>query len=477
VREGVKVFPFRRISRGAIVTMSLVRESPAPERLFAGSRVEGVLNVDLTPELAIRVAMAFGSAMDPASRVAVSRDPGRGARAIKRAVIAGLTAVGVSCEDLEVAPLSAARYFTFSSGASGGISVRTKPGDPHTVRLFFFDGAGREIPETLRRQVERIFFREGFRRALPHELGDVRLARWVQPYVEALVSWLPPGDGNRRRVVLDAGHGSVALVLPLYLGELRTESLVLGGELDPRLFSEAESDLPGRLERVGELVRTSGAALGAVLEEGGEGLLLLDDAGLPVPAERALLLLIRMLPKGEAGRVVVPFSATSLVEEVAGERGLAVVRTPMDPSRLLAEATGPDCLLVSDGQGRYGFPRFFPGFDAFLALGVLVRGLEPGQGLSELLEGLPYPEVLTSTVHVSWEAKGKIMRLLLQAAEGGRVEVTDGIKITTPEGWVLAAPDPTRALIRLWAEGKDPGAAEKLISEYGQLVRRLAGEE
>lgn len=484
VKEGVKVFPFRRISRGAIVTKSLVRESVAPERLFAGGLVEGVLNVDLTPELAVRVAMAFGSVLDPGSRVAVSRDPGRGARAIKRAVIAGLTAVGVNCEDLEVAPLSAARYFTFASGAAGGISVRTRPGDPHTVRMLFFDAAGKEIPEALRRQAERVFFREGFRRALPHELGDVRLARWLQPYVEALTSWLSGAEiglsrGERRprlRVVLDAGNGSVALVLPLYLGRLGVESLVLGGELDPRLFAEAEQNLSARLERVGELVRNSGAALGAVLDEGGEGLVLVDEVGLPLSPERALLLFVRLVGGEQGGSVVVPFSATSLVEEVAREEGLEVIRTPMGTSRLLAETAVPGRLLVSDAQGRFGFPDFFPGFDAFVALGLLVRAVESGRSLSSLLEGMPTPAVLTAEVQVSWEAKGRVMRLLLQALERERVEVMDGVKVTTPEGWVLVAPDPTRAVIRLWAEGRDPARGGALLEEYVAMVTRLAGE-
>ena len=62
------------------------------------------MNVDITPETATRLAMAYGTAAAAAAtRWSRSRDAHPASRMIKRAMIAGIVATGVSVEDLRVA--------------------------------------------------------------------------------------------------------------------------------------------------------------------------------------------------------------------------------------------------------------------------------------------------------------------------------------------------------------------------------------
>ena len=63
VHAGVKVFPFKTVEHGAIVNSSIVWESTGRAHLFGRNGVSGLANVDITPELAVRLAMAFATSM------------------------------------------------------------------------------------------------------------------------------------------------------------------------------------------------------------------------------------------------------------------------------------------------------------------------------------------------------------------------------------------------------------------------------
>ncbi|HEY5164494.1 MAG TPA: sugar phosphate nucleotidyltransferase, partial [Acidimicrobiia bacterium] len=142
ISAGVKVYPFKTVEADAVVNSSIVWETRGVRTLFGPHGVRGLANVDVTPEMAVRVAMAYGTALKRGSFVTASRDTSRAARALKRAVIGGLNLAGVTVEDVELATVPLTRFQVRNSHALGGISVRLVPGDPDSVELRFFDADG-----------------------------------------------------------------------------------------------------------------------------------------------------------------------------------------------------------------------------------------------------------------------------------------------------------------------------------------------
>ena len=59
INPGVKVYPFKTVEHGAIVNSSIVWESRGARHLFGRHGVAGLANVDISPELAVRLAMAY----------------------------------------------------------------------------------------------------------------------------------------------------------------------------------------------------------------------------------------------------------------------------------------------------------------------------------------------------------------------------------------------------------------------------------
>src|SRR6185503_1669741 len=96
----VRVYPFKTVETGAHVQRSLIWQPRGASTLFSDEGVTGIVNVDITPETATRLAMAYGTALSRGEQVVASRDAHPASRMIKRAMIAGIVATGVSVEDL-----------------------------------------------------------------------------------------------------------------------------------------------------------------------------------------------------------------------------------------------------------------------------------------------------------------------------------------------------------------------------------------
>src|SRR5438034_8693937 len=110
LNPGVKVYPFKTVEPSAVINSSIVWESRGARSLFGRLGIAGLANVDISPQLAVRVAMAYATTLKKGATVTTSRDSSRAARALKRAVQAGLNAAGVNADDLEVAPIPATRF-------------------------------------------------------------------------------------------------------------------------------------------------------------------------------------------------------------------------------------------------------------------------------------------------------------------------------------------------------------------------------
>ncbi|HYH27339.1 MAG TPA: sugar phosphate nucleotidyltransferase, partial [Actinomycetota bacterium] len=173
LNPNVKVYPFKTVEPGSIVTKSLVWETRGIRNLFGERGIAGLANIDVTPEMAMRVALAFGSTLKKRSVAVAGRDATRSARIVKRAMVVGLNAAGVDVHDLELVPIPVARFYARSARALAGISVRTAPFDPQSVEIRLFDERGIDIDAGTERAVERAFYRDDLRRAFHHEIGEL----------------------------------------------------------------------------------------------------------------------------------------------------------------------------------------------------------------------------------------------------------------------------------------------------------------
>jgi mannose-1-phosphate guanylyltransferase/phosphomannomutase len=478
ISAGVKVYPFKTIEAGAVVNTSVVWESRGQRTLFGQRGVSGLINVEVTPELAVRLASAYATTLKKGATVTTSRDVSRAARTLKRAVQAALNSSAINVMDLEALPLPVARFETQRSNYSGGVALRTTPGDTQSVDIIFLDANGAELSQTAQRKLERTFSRQEFRRAFPGEIAELsyppRVVDWYTHELLRTVSLEGVREANIK-VVADCAGGTTSLVLPSLLGRIGVEVLTLNNRLDEVTPTETVAQQRAGMQRLADVVSSSRAAFGVRFDPVGERIHLVDEKGTLVSDERALLVVLDLVAaEKRKGRVALPVTTTRVAEQVCRFHGVQVGWTATSLDSLVNAAAEESVIFAADGRGGFVVPEFgrtMDGIAAFVKLLGLVARTR--LTLSQIDARIPEAHLLRRSIPTPWAAKGAVMRTVVEASAGLAIDTTDGVRVVDRDrGWVLVLPDPAEAVTHLWAEGTDADTAQSLLDEWAAVVDR-----
>jgi mannose-1-phosphate guanylyltransferase/phosphomannomutase len=436
-----------------------------------------MVNVDLPPDVAVRLAAALGTALKRGARIVASREGGAACRMIKRAMISGISSTGVHVADLRVSAAAVARHLVKSEAFDAGFHVGISQNDPEVIRIQFVEPPGVEMSAAMQKEVEKHFTRGEFRRVAAGEVGSITYpARVRETYASDLLSTIDAELVRDRhfRIVVDYGFSGASYVLPLVLGPLGVELVAA------HAFTGEGPDAgaPGLAAAIGQtkrLVPAVGADLGAVFDRSAERLHLVDEQAHEVPVEQALLLFLRLLgSNGRRGKLAFPVTVTSQVERLVADSELEVVRTPSSLPELTRAAAEGGVVFAGAVGGGYAFPEFLPGYDAVASLAKLLELLAPvNRPVSELVAELPEPTLVHYQVPCPWALKGLVMRVLNERLAGRDLDLTDGIKLFDERGWAQVLPDPDEPVIHLYAEGETREQSEELAREVRALVDEI----
>jgi mannose-1-phosphate guanylyltransferase/phosphomannomutase len=471
VNGNIKIWPDKSVSSGAVVSMSLIYGIKWPGSLFGADGVSGLANIEITPEFALKLGQAFGSALRPGQTAFTSRDTHPASRIMNRCIISGLLSVGVNVADLRSFPVAPSRFAVRSAG-DGGIHTRVAPGKPGTFLIEFFDADGINVDKTVERKVENLFFREDFRRTPMDGVGGLDFpSRMLEGYADGFLAALKPEaiGGAGLRVAIDYAFGNTSSILPRILSGLGVEMIALNAYFDDRQARIVADDRRRHLDQLSGVTRSLGANLGILLDHDGETLALVDDLGRIIADNKLFALLTLLVSRRTPGATIaMPVTVPGAIEEIASANGATVIRTRSDRRAMmsLAEREGKRLQFAGGSNYEVIFPEFQPAFDALYAAAKTMELLAAeGRPLSELVDLLPDWHVASRTVTCPWDRKGLIMRTLLDETHGGKVELTDGLRVERTGGWVLVLPNASDATLNVYAEGSTDDEALRYVDE------------
>jgi mannose-1-phosphate guanylyltransferase / phosphomannomutase len=481
IHPGVRIYPYKEVETGTQVTESVIWETRATTRLFGRNGVSGLINVDVTPETAVRLAASLGTALKAGARVVCSRDAPPGCRMIKRAMIAGLNSTGVDVADLRVLPAAVNRHLLKTESFDAGFHVGISYTDAEVVEIRFFEQPGIQLTASMQKEIEKHFTRLELRRAAHNAVGSVSYpARVRETYAQDLLDTLDRESIRERgfRIVVDYGYSAASYVLPLVLGPLRVEAI----SAHAFVADAAASGSATLRESVGQakrLVPAVGADLGAVFDRAAERLFLIDEQGREVPVEQALLLFLSLIgTNGRRGKLAFPVTVTSEVDRMAESNGLEVVRTPANLAELTEHAARDDVVFAGAVGGGYVFPEFLPAYDSVASLCKLLELLAPtARPMSELVGELPVSTLVHRQLPCPWALKGLVMRVLSERLRDRKLDLTDGIKVFEKRGWAQVLPDPDEPVVHIYAEGATEADSQALEGELHALVEEIMQTE
>jgi mannose-1-phosphate guanylyltransferase / phosphomannomutase len=479
INANVRIWPNKEVEPGAVVHESIIWAGSWKRGLFSSYGLNGLINIEITPEFASRLGAAIGALTPKGTEIAFSRDYTRSARMIGRALMSGIISSGSGVIDLSVLPAPVSRYWSRRNHISA-VHVQTSPVDPRSADVRIFDDHGLDIDKRSERRLEGLFFREDIRRVSHYEMGRItRRDQQTDRYMEDMLAKLDleAVRGAAFKVVIDYNNGASATVLPQVLRELNCAVIPLNAQPAEVLVEEDDATFQAHLQEMGVITSAVKAKLGVFIDTPGERCFIVDETGTLLTHDQAFAVLTQLALTGKPGMVLGPASTSLAFSMMADQYDSRFVPTKLTPGAVLRAAQHAEAVLASDGGGGFCWPDFAISFDAiFTVARVLELLAKTGTSLGSLRSRIPSVTHRTTVEFCPWEVKGRVMRTMMERHLRDRVDLTDGVKVFVDDGWVLVAPDPDRPEYYVIASTTDPAHAQRLVEEYSALVRSVVSE-
>lgn len=480
VKPDVKLWPHKIVESGTVVQSSMVWGTRYPKKIFGIEGITGLTNIEMTPEFALRAAAAFASSCGTGKGVAVSCDSYPASCMIKSAVISGIQSTGALVFDIGsgITPLN--RFAVRSLNLDGGIHVKISSRRPDHLTMIFMNQKGANISRAAERKVENILMREDYNRA---DLSKVQPLKNVEKSYDEYISAIVRSVGGQAisnmgiKLVAAYDRTNLAEFIEPLASRFNVTLLNILDEFPTDIKGNAKTAKSGvtwqnyreMLPRLAERVVQEAAGAGVLVEPNGDSMVLIDEGGRVISDDLLTALSALVVLKSRGGPVVVPITASGSIEKLAERYQGKVVRTKTSIQDFTEKV-----LTQEEEEVQPGISQFILNFDA---LGALFSILEFAAGnmltLGQLVDEIPEFFVYKKDVCVPWEAKGTVIRKLIEEPPAEKLELLDGVKVYHPQGWALVLPDPEEPVCRVFSEGASMEIAESLTDFYVERINRI----
>ena len=478
VEKDVTIWPDKVIEDASIVSHSLILGSKYKNSIFEHGMVIGQSNVELSCEMATKLAEAFGAQLPIGSTVLVSRDYHKSSRMLKRAFLGGLLSAGIDVIDYSGIPSAVLRCNLSSHEEySAGVHFRQKLDDPTSTVITFYNCEALRINNDVAKKVEKAFFKETFRRVDYSQIGQIYESDHeleYKTYKEGMEELLASHMFKcvDCRVAVDMMHGMAAEVFPDILNDLGVDNILFNAYPDVQRLANINTLVKQSNEDMSSVIKALNLNAGFILYPYGQRLDIICDKGTLLGKQTSLhvvLSLLDMEAKAEKSkkRVFLPTWAADIVcyDHLEIARG--------QYANFKAEQM-KKYDLVATGEGNFAFTEFATHRDSMYAtLKILELMLKHDVKLSELIDAMPDYYYHTFQAPCSQAMKGKMMRMFLEDAKGKESSTLDGVKIWLDKyDWILMIPDQYSDHLNLYIQAESEAKGEAILAEYTTKIEK-----
>ena len=430
----------------------------------------------ITPEIALKIGMATGLAFGRGThrhRAVIGKDTRLSGYMIETALVAGFTSAGVDVFQTGPVPTPAIAMLTRSLRADVGvmISASHNPFDDNGIKIFGPDGF--KLSDELEAEIEAMIDSDlTDRLAAPAALGrNTRVDSAIDRYVEFVKRTLPRNlrlDGVR--IALDCANGAAYKVAPTALWELGAEVFAIG--VTPDGFNINRDCGSTSIEALCRKVHEVRADIGIALDGDADRVIIVDERGQVVDGDQLLAVIAGAWR--EDGRLSSPGIVATVMSNLGLERhldglGLTLARTKVGDRYVVEHMRAHGYNVGGEQSGHIILSDHTTTGDGLVAaLQVLAVVAHEGRPVSEVCHRFePVPQILKN---IRIESEG--VRPL--EAEAVRAAIAAATLRLGNTGRLVIRPSGTEPLIRVMAEGDDPGLVASVVDDIADAVRRAA---
>jgi phosphoglucosamine mutase len=439
-------------------------------RLFGTDGVRGRANADLTPELAMSVAVAAAHVLAERDRThppvaVVGRDPRASGEMLEAAVVAGLASAGATVERVGVLPTPGVAHLVGELGADLGVmlSASHNPMPDNGVKLFA--AGGHKLPDEVEDEIEGSLS-AAWPRPVGAKVGRVYDRSDGQERYLAHLLAATPHRLDGLKVVVDCANGAASMVAPEAYRRLGAEVVAIAAAPDGLNINDGCGS--SHLDWLRAAVVERGADLGVAHDGDADRCLAVTAAGDDVDGDQIMAVLA--VAMREAGTLTQDTLVATVMSNLGlrlamSAQGIRLIETKVGDRYVLEELRGRGLALGGEQSGHVVLPAYATtGDGALTALHLMARMTATGRPLADLVSVVRrLPQVLIN-VPVGDRAAGASAPEVLDAAKSVEAELGG-------TGRVLLRPSGTEPLVRVMVEAATADAAREAAERIATAVR------
>lgn len=446
--------------------------------------IRGIIGETLGAEDGRAIGRGFATLLRAVggSKVAVGYDGRVSSPMLEAALVEGLNESGVDVVRIGLGPTPMLYYAEASmQDVQGGIQI-TGSHNPANYNGFkmVFQGRpffGDDIQELGRLAAKGAWAdRGGLAAAAANEQRDI-----IEAYVERLLEGLAGIDPARLaslRIGWDAGNGAAGPALELLTKRLPGEHHLLFTQVDGNFPNHHPDPTEEKnLADLKRLVAEKSLDFGVAFDGDGDRIGAIDGQGRVIWGDQLLMIyaedLLNQVPNStiiadvKASRAL--FDRISMLggQPLMWKTGHSLIKSKMK------EVSAP---LAGEMSGHVFFAHQYYGFDdaLYAAVRLIAASARLGKSVTQLRGAMP---ALVNTPELRFQVdesrKFAVIDEVKQrlSAGGGEVDATDGVRVSTADGWWLLRASNTQDVLVARAESDDADGLERLL---GQIDAQLA---
>jgi phosphomannomutase len=439
--------------------------------------IRGIVGDTLTEADAYALGRTFAAKArdEGASRIAVGRDGRTHSPMLQAALIRGLTEGGVDVMQIGMGPSPMLYFATYYLDVDGGMQVTGShnPADYNGFKLLLKGRSvfGAEIQE-LGQRAARGEWSEGDGRVEEVDIREAYADRLLEGFL-----------GRPYRIGWDAGNGAAGPVLDMLVERLPGQHHVIFSEVDGRFPNHhPDPTVEKNLADLKALVEREQLDFGIAFDGDGDRIGAVDGTGRVIWGDQLLMILAEPVLKQQPGATIIAdVKASKTLFDRVAELGGNPLMWKTGHSLIKSKMKETGAPLAGEMSGHIFFKHRWYGFDdaLYAAVRLIEAVSQSGRTLTELKESMP-KAVATPELRFQVDEARKFaivdeVRERL-SADGAVVDATDGVRVSTDDGWWLLRASNTQDVLVARAESQDEAGLERLVAQIdGQLAKSGLG--
>ena len=446
--------------------------------------IRGIIGETLGPDDARAIGRGFGSMLGEAggSRVAVGYDGRVSSPMLEHALIEGLTASGMDVVRVGMGP-TPMLYFAEASAedVDGGIQI-TGSHNPANYNGFkmVFQGRpffGADIQE-LGRRAAAAEWADGAGSVEDREVIDAYIAKML-----TALDGIDPAKLAGMRIGWDAGNGAAGPALERLTAALPGEHHLLYTEVDGNFPNHhPDPTVEENLEDLRALVSVKSLDFGVAFDGDGDRIGAIDGQGRVIWGDQLLMIYAEdLLTRRPDATIIADVKASRALFDHVAQCGGKPLMWKTGHSLIKSKMKETGSPLAGEMSGHVFFADDYYGFDDALYAGVrlIAAAARMGKSVTELRGGMK-PMVNTPEMRFQVDEERKFAAIdeiaSRIAASDAVADTTDGVRVTTDDGWWLLRASNTQDVLVARAESEDQAGLDRLVAQIDEQLA-LSGLE